>query len=345
MRWDALSQLGTVVFLMGVKNLTSIVKNLIAAGRDPKTPVAVIEWGTLPRQRVVTGTLRTIEREAQRAAIRPPAVTVVGEVAALRKKLSWFDKKPLFGKRILVTRSREQASELSCRLEDQGAEAIEVPTIELRPPSSWKGMDAAIRQLAFYDWVIFTSVNGVSSFFDHLWERGGDLRDLKGVKIAAIGPATAKSVEGRGVRVNSVAQEFRAEGLVRLLRDVRDKRILIPRAREARDVLINELRRKGARVDVVEAYRTVIPRSGQAELRQALKKGLDLITFASSSTVENFMKMVPPGLRRHVRKIPVASIGPITTRTAKRLGFRVKIQPRRYTIPALVEVVVKWIEK
>ncbi len=336
--WEALSQIGTVVFLMGVKNLPIIVKNLIASGRDSKTPVALIEWGTLPRQKVVTGTLRTIVRLASR--IKPPAVTVVGDVVSLRDKLSWFERKPLFGKKILVTRSRGQASDLSRLLEEQGAEAIEIPTIELRPPTSFARMDAAIRRLASYDWIIFTSVNGVSSFFDRLWKKGSDLRDLAGVKVVAIGPATARAVEERGVRLNSVAQEFRAEGLVRLLRGVRGQRVLIPRAREARDVLIKELRRKGARVDVVEAYRTVIPRFGQRELRKALENGLDLITFASSSTVENFWRMVPPRLRRGVRKIPVASIGPITTRTARKLGFKVKIQPKSYTIPSLVAAIL-----
>jgi uroporphyrinogen III methyltransferase/synthase len=337
--WAALSRIGTVVFLMGYANLPRLAQNLIAAGSDPKTPVAVIEWGTLPRQRTVTGTLETIAGQVEKSGIRPPTITVIGKVVGLREKIRWFDQKPLFGKRILVTRSREQASELSQRLEELGAEAIEIPTIEIRPPSRWSSLDRAIRSLSKYQWLIFTSVNGVDSFFRRLAERKRDLRDLKGVRIAAIGPATARAVEEHGIRVDLVAREYQAEGLMRVLKrqKLKGKRILVPQARGAREILVEELKREKARVEPVEAYRSAAPREGKEELRRLIQeKKTDLVTFASSSTVENFVKMAG------VVDIPVACIGPVTAKTAKGLRLNVVVQPRKSTIPALVDAIVSY---
>lgn len=348
--WAALSRIGTVVFLMGYANLPRITKNLIAAGSDPKTPVAVTEWGTLPRQRTVTGTLETIAGEVERSGVRPPTITVIGKVVGLREKIRWFDTKPLFGKKILVTRSREQASELSRRLEENGAQVFEIPTIEISPPLSWKELDRAIRSLSKYHWLIFTSANGVDLFFRRFHQKKKDLRDLKGIKIVAIGPATARAIEERGLRVEATATDSRAEGLIRLLakQKLKGRRILIPQAREAREVLRAELKRLKARVDVVEAYRSVIPKKGGEELRKLIaEKKIDLITFASSATVENFMKMVVGrgGFQTRpytelLKQIPVAVIGPITAKTAKKSGLNVVIQPKKYTIPALVEAIV-----
>lgn len=341
--WEALSQIGTVVFLMGVKNLPLIVRNLLAAGRDSKTPAAVIERGTLPRQKVVTGTLATIERLAVK--IRPPAVTVVGDVVSLRGKLSWFEKKPLLGKRILVTRARGQASALSTLLEEAGAEVWEIPTIEIHGPASWSRLDRALRSLARYHWLVFTSVNGVAAFFNRLWKLGRDLKDLKGLKVAAIGPATAGAVKEKGIRVDTIAEEYVAEGLVRVLgrEELKGKKILIPRAQKAREILVEELKRGGAQVDLVEAYRTAIPRQGSKKLRSLIAGGdFDLVTFASSSTVENFMKMAGRNFFTRGRQIPVASIGPVTSAAAKRFGLKVVIQPKEYTIPSLATAIVKY---
>ncbi len=344
--WKGLSRIGTVVFLMGVGNLPLICRNLTQAGKNPKTPVGVIQWGTLPRQRKVLGTLETIVDRVREAGIVPPAVTIVGEVVSLSNTLDWFGQRPLFGRRILVTRSRDQASQLSRQLEELGAEAIEIPTIEIRPPRNFSGLDRAIRLVATYHWIIFTSVNGVEAFFGRL-ARLGDLRDLKGIQIAAIGPATAESITKKGIRVDLVAKEFRAEGILGPLgKRVRGKRILIPRAREAREILVTGLKRFGARVDLVEAYCAVLPPSGKKALQRILEgPGIDLITVASSSTVENFVTMAGRTLMKRLRRIPVASIGPITTQTAKRLKLNVVIQPRRYTIPDLTRSVVAYFSK
>ncbi len=347
--WNALAQMDSIVFLMGIGNLSLIVKNLTEGGRDPETPAAVVEWGTYPRQRTVVGTLRTIEREVQKEKIVPPAVIVVGSTVPLREKLAWFETRPLFGKRILVTRSRSQASALSKKLEEAGADVIEIPTIEIRPPSTWADLDRAIRSLSKYRWLIFTSINGVESFFGRLTRLKKDIRELTGIRIAAIGPATAKAVAEKGLKVDAVAEEYRAEGLLdRLGREkIKGARILIPRAAKAREVLVKELRKRGARVDDVDAYRAVPPRHGREELLEALSKGIDLLTFASSSTVDNFMTMVGTKGTWHllVKKIPVASIGPITTDTAKSHGLNVVIQPKKYTILALVDAIVTQIHK
>ncbi len=338
--WEALAQIGTVVFLMGTKNLEKIAARLIRAGKSPDTPVAVIEQGTLPQQRVVEGRLDKIAWLARRAGLKPPAVTVVGKAVALRKELNWLAMRSLYGKKILVTRSRDQASSLSDRLVEEGATVLELPTIEIRPPTSWKRLDRAIRRIETYDWVIFASVNAVRVFFERLEKKGRDLRDLKGIRIAAVGPSTAKEIGRRGLRVDSLAQEYRAEGLVRVLaKDIRRKKILIPRAKGGREILVSELKRLGATVDSVEAYRTVQPKRGRSELGKMIRAGVDLITFASSSAVENFVKMAGPSLRAKIRGIPAACIGPVTTQTARKFRLQVKIQPKQYTIPALVEAI------
>lgn len=250
--------------------------------------------------------------------------------------------KPLFGRRILVTRSRGQASDLSKRLKKEGAKVIEIPTIEIRPPSSWVKMDRAILGLSRYDWLVFTSTNGVESFFRRLACLKKNFRTFREIKIAAVGPATARPVERRGIRIDLVADEFRGEGLAAKMatRRIRGQRVLIVQASQARPVLRNELTRFGAKVERVEAYRSACPRKGREKLRMLLKSGaLDLIAFASSLTAENFSKMLgqasPP-------KIPVACIGPITARTAKKLGFNVAVLPRKSTMEGLVEAICRY---
>lgn len=243
---------------------------------------------------------------------------------------------PLVGRRIVITRRREQAEGLREALRRKGAAVVELPTIGLEPPRSWKPLDAAIRRLPDYDWVIFTSTNGVGFFFRRLKRP----RMLKGPRLAAIGPATAEALKAQGLRADVVPNEYRAEGLLRALRGERwrGKRVLLARAGEARAVLPGELRRRGARVDVVEAYRTVLPRLSRKRLRQVFGRGKpDAITFTSSSTVKNFFRLLGRrAARRALAGVAVATIGPITSRTARRLGLRVAAEARRYTVAGLV---------
>ena len=292
--WEKISTgAGTLVFLMGVGNLSKIAEELIANGRSPQTPVAVIQNGTVAEQRTACGVLENIGEVAQKAGLKPPAIIVVGEVVGLREELAWFDRKPLFGKRVVITRAREQASTFMAGLRELGAECIEFPTIEVTPPSSYAPLDEAIGNLARYGWMIFTSTNGVKAFFERLWLLGKDSRDLSGIKVAAIGAKTGDALRGRGVRPDLVPGEFRAEAVVEAFRsqEVRGKRILLPRAAEAREVLPDELQKMGASVDVVEVYRTIRADVDRKPLRDLLEKGrVHMVTFTSSSTVRNFVE-------------------------------------------------------
>lgn len=338
--WAALAKMGTLVFLMAYSNLPHIVAKLLEAGMDPRTPAIVIEWGTTPRQKTAASDLSGLLDAAKRVGIRPPTIVVIGRVVSLRDKIDWFSKRPLMGKRVLVTRAREQAGVLSRLLEEQGAKVIEVPTIVLRPPSSWKPLDTALRRLPTYDWLIVTSINGVAAFFDRLRKAGRDVRDLKDIRIAAVGPATARAVEERGVGVACVAKEFKAEGLLKALgKKVEGKKILFCRAKEGREVLVEGLKRLKARVDLVEAYRVGLPpQEVRRILRNTIKEGrIDMIVFASSTMVENFKKIVGD-----VPKIPVACIGPVTARTAKAQGLRVVVQPRKSAMPDLVREIGRY---
>ncbi|MFQ5585493.1 MAG: uroporphyrinogen-III synthase [Thermodesulfobacteriota bacterium] len=277
--------------------------------------------------------------------MRPPVVAVVGEVVAVRERINWFESNPLFGRRIMVTRSREQAGGLSSLLAREGAEPYEFPTIVTVAPTSWKELDNAIRRLSRYDWAIFTSVNGVHYFFRRLVDTGKDLRDLKGIKIAAIGPATAKAVEDLGIRVDITPTEYRAEGLLKGLgwRRIRGKRFLLPRALKAREILPEEIVRLGGKIDVVPVYRTVRPRGKTEEARRLLKGGgIDAVTFTSSSTVSNFLAMFRKGEGVSLLKgTRVACIGPIAAETARGYGVEVDIVASRYTMEGLTEAMAR----
>ena len=256
--WDKIATgIGTLVFFMGVGQLPEIVRKLMEHGRAPETPAAVIRWGTRADQEVVTGTLRTLVERSR--GMKPPALIVVGEVVALREKLRWVERKPLFGRRILITRAREQASAFAQTLEAAGAEVVEFPTIRIVPPESWAPLDAAIGRLREYQWAIFTSANGVRFFWERLTAGGEDARDFHGITVCAIGPATAAALLERGLRADLVPGEFTAEALVEAVgsEPIRGARILLARAAEAREVIPEELSRRGAAVDVVPAYRTV----------------------------------------------------------------------------------------
>ena len=333
---------GTLVFLMGIGNLPAIVARLVEHGRDPQTPVAVIRWGTEPRQETVTGTLADIAQRVREAGLQPPAVTVVGEVVRLRNKLRWFDTRPLFGKRVLVTRARPQASALSQRLQELGAEPVEFPTIAIAPPSDWSNLDQALDKLATYDWVIFTSANGVEAVVERLRALGSDLRLLGGPHVAAIGPATAQALQGQGVRVDFVPSVYVAEEIAAGIGDVRGQRVLLPRADKARPALAQGLRQKGALVDEVVAYRTTAASSG--DLQAILGNGkIDIVTFTSSSTVKNLATALggrPQELGQALSGMLVACIGPVTASTAQELGIRVDVVAREHTIQGLVDAIV-----
>jgi uroporphyrinogen III methyltransferase/synthase len=345
--WDKLATgAGTLVFLMGVGNLAKIASSLMEHGRTPETPVAVIRTGTMPEQRTVTGPLKDIAEIAKEEKIRPPAIIVVGDVVRLREELNWFEEKPLFGKRIVVTRAREQASEFLAVLAEFGAQCLEFPTIEVIPPASWEGLDRGIREVEGYHWLVFTSVNGVKYFFDRLETLGGDVRDLKGVKIAAIGPKTAEAVAAKGIRTDLVPEEYRAEAVVEAFKkeDIQGKRILLPRAREAREVLPQELKKLGAVVDVVEAYRTVKPEGDKEGIREMLQHGdIHMVTFTSSSTVNNFLDMFQSDpVLEWMDKVAVACIGPVTAKRAEEKGLKVTLVAKEYTIPSLTQAIVDY---
>ena len=337
----------TLVLYMGIGRLREISQELVSAGRSPETPVACVRWGTRPEQQTVTGTLGDIAEKVEKANLKPPAITVVGDVVTLRGAgLDWYERRPLFGRRVVVTRARAQAGELSQELETLGAEVHEFPTIEIRPPEDFGPLDEAIRELDTFGWLVFTSVNGVDAFLERLAHHGLDLRSVpRGAKVAAIGPATAERVREAGLRVDVVPREYRAEALLEEVSgdSVSGKRILIPRAKVAREVLPQKLREAGAEVVVPPAYQSIPSEEGKDELAKQLESGeVDCVTFTASSTVENFV--VAFGEREATRlleKTRVACIGPITAETARKHGIGVDVEAEEYTIPGLVDAVVE----
>jgi len=338
----------TLVFLMGMGNLAGIVSELVRHGKDPKTPIALIRWGTHPFQKTLTGRLEDIVEKVAAEGMKPPVVMVIGEVVSLRNRLNWFESKPLFGKRIIVTRAKEQAPEFIDLLSSYGAEAVSFPTLEIAPPPSWVEADAAIERIERYHWIIFTSVNGVQSFRKRLATLRKDLRLLKGISLCTIGPRTAAEVEAWGLQVDLVPSEFKAEGVLQALneRGIAGKRFLIPRALEAREILPEEIQKKGGKVDVVPVYQSVRPTPDPAMLETLLRaKRADMITFASSSTLRNFMEILGPQRQSWLTGSAVACIGPITAETAREFGLKVDIIPDEYTLPALVESIVDYFRK
>ena len=342
--WPALAKgIGTVVFLMGVKNLPKIVDQLISNGRPASTPVGVVRWGTCPSQTSVTGTLDTIVNRVAQAHIKAPAIIVVGDVVALRERLKWFETRPLFGKQILVTRARQQASALVKELSALGAECVEFPTIDITPPNDWGPVDQAIADLDRYDWLVFTSVNGVDFFFKRLFENGRDARALSRIRTAVIGPASAQRLLSFGFKSDIVPKTYRAESVVEAFEaeHMRGKSVLLPRAAEARPVLPQALKQMGAHVDEITTYRTRrIKDNDGALLSQLENRKIDMVTFTSSSTVRNFVSLLPAGrVRDLLSTVTVVSIGPITSQTAADLGVRVDRTAKTYTIPGLIRAI------
>ncbi len=345
--WEALAHTGgTLVFLMGVKNLPHISARLMEEGMASDTPAALVRWGTTSAQQTVTGTLATIVENVEAAGLKAPCIIVVGGVVSLRDKMKWFETRPLFGRRIIVTRARKQASDMVAALSALGAQCLEYPAIQIKAPDDFKRLDQAISQLADYDWLVFTSVNGVDMFFDRLFANNKDSRALGRIQTASIGPATAKRLLRYGVSSDIIPESYRAESVIEAFRKihVEGRRVLLPRAAEARPVLPVELKRMGADVDEIIAYHTVPENDHQEALIKALaEKTVDMITFTSSSTVRNFKALIPrEQFAKLTRGVTVAAIGPITADTAKENGFTVDLVAEEYTIAGLCETIERY---
>jgi len=331
------SAVDTIVVYMGVGRLGAIVGELVAGGRAPTTPAALIQSGTLPRQRAVVATLADFEEKA--ADTRPPAILVVGEVAALRERLRWFEDKALFGRSVVVTRPRHLAGEFRRKLEDLGAEVVPLPTIRIEPPEDPEPLERATASLEDYAWVVFTSVNGVEHFFERLLASGRDARALP--RVAAIGPATAAALAERGIRADSQPPKFTAAGLAEELArggSLAGQRVLLPRVADAPPLLREALVGRGAIVEEVEAYRTVLETAAEPSVLERLVAGeVDYVTLTSSSTVRGLAGLVGAERLGEVsRKVRFVSIGPVTTATARELGLTIAGEAQVHTTDGLV---------
>jgi uroporphyrinogen III methyltransferase / synthase len=342
--YAALAKLGgTQVMLMGVGRIDAITQEMLANGVRPDLPVALVRWATTGRQETLIGTLEDIATRARDAEFEPPAVAIFGDVVTLRKELNWFEQRPLLGKRVVVTRTRKQASGLSSRLRALGADVLELPTIRIQPPTDLREFGELVQDAHVYDWIVFTSANGVEAFFEMFYKLYDDAREIGGAKIAAIGPATAQRVRDFHLHVDLQPEEFVAEAVAHEFakHGLENVRVLICRAEKARDVLPKELSRLGAIVDEAFAYRTVPEtRDITGARRRFSEEGADLITFTSSSTVENFLALGLPW----PKKMKVASIGPITSKTAREHGLTVDMEARRHDIEGLVNAIRNFFE-
>jgi len=337
--WEALARFpGTLVLYMGVKNLPEIVRRLIEAGRDPAEPAAAIERGTLPGQRVAVAALEELAEEVEREGLRPPSILLFGPVAARREEIGWLERRPLHGKRVVVTRARAQASGMARTLEALGANVVELPAIRIEPKIDTAEVRAAIESLHSYALVCVTSPNGARLLIDAMGEAGRDARALSQAQVAAIGPGTARALRERGVIADVVPERYVAEALVEALAEVpiEGKPVLVARAAEARDVLPDALRDRGADVDVVALYETVRETPSEEEIESAMEA--DYVTFTSSSTVTNFLEVtggrVPDGAR-------VVSIGPVTSETAREAGLEVAVEAQQHDPDGLVRALVE----
>jgi len=346
--WEKLATgVDTLVFLMGMNNLPHIVDKLIECGRSPETSVALIRHGTTPQQKTLTGTLDTIVEMSQQADFKPPVVIIIGEVVKLRDKLAWFENRPLFGKRVLVTRARAQASALSKLLIERGAEPIELPTIEIHDAPETNELDRAILELPEYDWIIFTSANGVIAFWRRIRALNLDSRWLHYVNLGAIGPATADALEYQGIHPDFIPKEYTSDGiLVEFARkNINGQKILLPRADIAPKDLVEGLTALGALPYEVTAYTTRQPPELISQVREKIaERNVDVITFTSSSTVTNFLNSL--GNNRNIlNRATIACIGPLTASTAREAGLNVNIVAQEQTIPGLVEAIEDFYKK
>ncbi len=337
--WSKVGASETIVLFMGLINFPRIARELIARGRSPQTPAMVVRWATRPDQQTLVGTLETLPDLIAARALKPPATIVVGEVVALRERFNWFETLPLFGKKIVVTRDRRQAPELIEPLESLGAEVLLLPAIEIQPPPDTGPLDRAIARLKTYDLIIFTSVNGVKYFVERLDASPRDLRAVH-ARICAIGPATRAALEALHLKVDLMPKEYVAESLVEAFTQehLAGRRILLPRAAVARDLVPVELERRGARVEVVEAYRTVAPAGLAERTAEVLAMHPHWITFSSSSTVKNLLSAAEPGALRNLK---IASIGPVTSQTLRDCGLEPDVEADPHTIPGLAAAILR----
>lgn len=360
---------GTIVVLMAVKNLDRLVRKLMENGRSPETPVAVVRWGTRPDQKTIVGTLKNIVSVVKGQEIKPPAVVVIGDVVKLRDTLKWYEDKPMFGHRILVTREHATGFE---PLEELGAEIIEFPTIEIVPPEDYDELDSAIEKIDSYTWIIFTSANGVRYFLNRFFEKEKDIRDLKGIKLCAIGTKTAAGINKYGMKVDLIPEEFHAEGLIEAFlkeassqklgvrsknsKHVKQKtnsslvthhsllglKILMPRAEMAREVFPEKVRELGGEIDVPVAYRAIKPELHGKRLKRFLKEGrITVATFTSAATFNNFVEIIGSEAYELLKGVSIAVIGPVTAKAIEKAGLRVDIMPKESTIEAMVEEIIE----
>jgi uroporphyrinogen III methyltransferase / synthase len=330
-KWEALAQLdGTIVFLMGFGNLATIAEKLTVNGVSADRPIAVISKATTPEQRTVTGTLSDIDRRVAQAKLPMPALIVVGEVVKLHNVINWFESRPLFGKRIVVTRAREQASELKRLFEESGATVIQFPTIEIVPPQSYDSLDRAVDER--FDWLVFTSTNGVTAFFERLFVKGKDVRTLAESRIACVGETTAAALRSHGIIPDLVPERFMSSALIpHFGADQSNVRIAVVRAAEGRDEFIDEMRKRGADVHLIVAYRTVAVVAGADQIHD-----IDVVTFTSASTVDNFFATAPS-----IDGALLASIGPTTSEAIRRHGRQPDIEASAASIQALHDAVIR----
>ncbi len=369
--WSRLATgVGTLIFLMAVKNIDVLIKKLIEHGRSPDTPVAVIRWGTRPEQKTLIGTLSNIVALVKENEIKPPAVMVIGDVVKLRENLMWYEKKPMFGHRILVTREHSGGFE---PLEELGAEIIEFPTIEIVPPENYAELDEAIDRIETYSWIIFTSGNGVKYFMKRFMERDKDIRDMKGIKVCAIGAKTEAEIRRYGIRVDLVPEEFNAEGLIEALlghgdtetggqgenehpphrrvtasprQNLKGLKFLLPRAEKAREIFPEKVRELGGGIDVPATYRAIKPETHGKRLKRFLKEGrISIATFTSAATFNNFREIIGKDADEFLKDVTIAVIGPVTAGAIEKAGLKVHIMPQQATIEAMVEEIIKWATK
>ena len=341
--WEALARTGgTLVVLMGWQPLQSIFDTLIKEDMSPQTPVALVQWGTWPQQTTVTGTLENAVALGKTAGLRPPVAAVIGPVADLRQELSWFDQRPLFGKKVLITRSRTQASQFRLLLEELGAQPVEIPAIQTVDLEDFTELDSALFRLGEFQWAIFASINAVDSVFERLRLLGKDSRAFGGVKVGAIGPATSNALADRGITPDFVPSRSVSEVVLSELEgmDWTGVPVLLPAADIGRDALARGLSQRGAKVERIAAYRT-IPTDGMAEkARSTLEQNVDFVTFTSSSTVQNLLSMLD-GDRRALERSKIACIGPTTAATAEQMGLRVDLVAPVHTVQGLVDALVE----
>ncbi|MBE6472324.1 MAG: uroporphyrinogen-III C-methyltransferase [Coriobacteriaceae bacterium] len=360
--WKSLAVLAsmgnTVCFYMGIRSLPLIAERLMAEGLDGATPVALVRWGTTPKQETLVSALETVAADAERAQFKAPAIILVGRVAAYREKLAWFEGAPLFGKTIVVTRMSGQGGKLSAALAGLGANAICMPTIEIAEPDSYEALDGAIDIIGGYDWIVFTSANGVERFFARMRHlAAGDARSLSSARIAAIGPATAERLESYGIVADVVPDNYRGEGVFEAIRSCESQRkgcagdealvgakVLIPRAQVARDALPALLTESGASVEVAPAYKTVLPEEGSCEkIRSLFASGeVSAVTFTSSSTVRNLVEIIGENDLALLEGVDLFSIGPVTSATLAEKGLAASVEAEEYTIPGLVEAIERF---